>query len=135
MDKIIIKEALFRCSLGLSKEERNKKQEVLINAVLFVDTKKAGQEDDIKQSVNYSEVHGVIKDAAENNEYRLIEAMAEKISAAILNRFGMPEVMIKIEKPRALANRNVASVSVEITRKLKKYNKVGKNEKRHNKGT
>ena len=126
MDKIIIKEAAYRCNVGLSKEERNKKQEVVIDAVLFLDTKKAGQKDDIKHSVNYSEVHSVIKDAAENNEYRLIEAMAEKVSAAILSRFGMPKVAIKIEKPKALANRNVASVSVEITRKLKKDNKVEK---------
>ena len=127
MDRLIIKEAVCRCNLGFSKEERNKKQEVLIDAVLFLDTKKAGQEDDIKHIVNYSDVHRVIKETAENNEYRLMEAMAEKISAAILSNFSIPKVMIKIEKPRALANRKVASVYVEITRKPdKKNSRVGK---------
>ena len=55
MDKIIIKDAKFLCNIGMSSEERRKKQEIFVDIELFLNTKKAAQTDDIKDTVNYLE--------------------------------------------------------------------------------
>lgn len=116
MDKIIINEAHLLCNIGVSKEERKKKQEIIIDAELFLDIKKASQTDDIKNAANYSEVYEFLKDAAQKKEYKLIETLAEEIAESILNKFPIEKITVRVKKPAALANRNVKSVAVEITR-------------------
>ena len=116
MDKIIIKDAKFSCNIGVSKKERGKKQEIFIDAVLFFDAKKPGKTDRIEDTSNYSEIYNLIKKTAEDEEYNLIEAMAENISEKILGNFSANAVLVKVKKPSALADRNVKYAAVEIIR-------------------
>ena len=117
MDKVIIKEAQFMCNIGVSKEERAKKQNIVVDVELFLNLEKASSTDDIKHTINYSEIHSLMKDIAEEKEYKLIEALAENIAKEILNKFSVKKVRVRIKKPEALANRNVKYVAVEILRK------------------
>ena len=121
MDKIIIKSANFLCNIGITPEERGKKQEIIVDAELFLDMKKMPKpfflSDDIKKTVNYSEVYELIKSIAENKEYHLIETLAENIAKAVLNKFPVKEVLVRVKKPKALADRNVEYVAVEIMKK------------------
>ena len=116
MDKIIIKEARFLCNIGVSKKERNEKQEIISDVELSLDVRKASQTDNIKYAVNYSEVYSLLKNIAEKKEYKLIETMAEDIAKEILNKFSVENVLIKIKKPDALADKNVKYTAVEIIR-------------------
>lgn len=116
MDKIIIKNACFLCNAGVSQEERRKKQEIFIDIELFLDIKKVSQTDDINKAINYSTIHNSIKNLIENKEYKLIEAIAEDIAKNILENFAISEVLVRIKKPQALADRNVSYVGVEIIR-------------------
>ena len=116
MDKIIIKEAKFMCNIGVTREERRKKQKVLVDIELFLDTKKAAKTDSIKDTINYSYAYGLIKKMAERKEYSLIEAMAEGIAKGILHSFKIPKVLVRIKKPKALADRNVKYAAVEVIR-------------------
>lgn len=121
MYKITIKSAKFFCSIGITPEERKKKQEIMIDVELFLNTKKTAKpfflSDDIKHTINYSEVHNSLKNIAENKEYNLIEALAENIAKEILNKFKIDKILVSVKKPKALANRNVEYVAVEIIRK------------------
>lgn len=116
MDKIIIKEARFLCNIGVSENEGAKKQLVAIDAELFLNLKKASSSDDIKHTVDYSEVHSIIKDVAENKRCKLMEAMAENIAKEILNRFSVKKIIVRVKKPMALSKKNVKYVAIEITR-------------------
>lgn len=116
MDKIIIKGAQFRCNIGVSKEERAKKQNIVVDAELLLGIKKAASTDDIKHTINYSEIHSLIKDIAEKKEYRLIETLAENIAKGILKNSPAKKVFIRVKKPMALAKKNVRYAAVEITR-------------------
>lgn len=116
MDRIIIKEARFMCNVGVSEKEREKKQLVVIDAELFLYLKKASSSDDIKNTVNYSELHSVMKNVAENKRYKLIEAMAENIAKEILNNFSVKKIIVRVMKPSALSKKNVKYAAVEITR-------------------
>ena len=117
MDKIIIKEARFSCNIGASQKEINKKQEIFVDAELFLDAKKAAQTDNINYAVNYSEVYDLIKNIIGMKKYKLIEAMAENIAKGILNKFFVQKVIVKVKKPEALADRDVKYAAVEIIRK------------------
>jgi FolB domain-containing protein len=52
-DQIHIKDLQLRTIIGINAEERRDRQDVLLNLVLYVDTRPAGATDDIAQTVNY----------------------------------------------------------------------------------
>lgn len=116
MDKLIMQDAQFLCNIGVSPKERKLKQEIIIDAELFLDAKKAAQKDNIKNAVNYSEVYGLIKKTVEGKKYKLIETMAEDTARGILKNFDIRKVLIRIGKPSALAGKNVKYLAVEILR-------------------
>ena len=104
------------CNIGVSQEERAKKQNIVVDAELFLNIRNASATDDIKQAVNYSEIHSLIKKIAEKKEYKLIEALAENIAEEILKNYQVKKVIIHVKKPMALAKKNVKYAAVEITR-------------------
>lgn len=116
MDKIIIKKARFKCNIGISREERAKKQNIIIDVELFLNLRKASSTDDIKNSVDYSKIHSLIKSIAEKKEHKLIEALAENIANAVLKNFPAKKAVVKVVKPMALAKKNVKYAAVEIAR-------------------
>jgi len=111
MDKIIIKDAIFFCNIGVSFKERGKKQKIFVDVELFLDTRKAAKTDDLKYTVNYSDVFSLVKNIAEKKEYKLIETLANKIAEIILDKFTAKKIIVKVKK--RLPNMDAA---VEITR-------------------
>lgn len=110
MDKIKIN-STFSCNIGVTSKERAKKQKIEINAELFFDTRKAADSDDIKDTVNYSDVYSLMKNISENKEYRLIETLANDIAESILDKFD-------VEKVNVAANKKLPdfNASAEISR-------------------
>lgn len=53
MDRILIKDLLARCILGITAEERREKQDVLISVALSLDLAPAGRSDRVEDGVNY----------------------------------------------------------------------------------
>src|SRR5262252_9292792 len=102
MDRIRIEDLRVRCILGIGPEERRERQDVLISATLFVDLRQAGRRDRVEDSVDYRAVKKEILAAAEASEYRLAEALAEKIAEVCLRHEGVDRVALRVEKPGAL---------------------------------
>lgn len=117
MDKIIIEGASFQARVGVSDEERRRRQEIVVNLQAFVDTRGAGRQDDLDASVSYVEIHEVAARIISAKPYRLIEAIAEDVAAAILQSFAaVSGVVVRVAKPAALGERGVRLTAVEITR-------------------
>jgi 2-amino-4-hydroxy-6-hydroxymethyldihydropteridine diphosphokinase len=114
MDKIIIRDLLVRCIIGLNEDERREKQDVIINAVLFTDLSGAGASDEFEDTVDYRSIKKKIYKAVVESEYFLIEALAEKVAGLCLEPGGVRKVVVTVDKPGAL--RFAKSVAVEITR-------------------
>lgn len=114
MDKIYIRDLLIRCIIGIKEEERVKKQDVVINIILFVDFQSAAKSDSIEDTVDYSDLKKQIFEAVENSQYYLIEAMAEQVANICLGHSKVQKVQVLVEKPGAL--RFTKSVGVEIER-------------------
>ncbi len=114
MDRILIKDLLVRCVLGISTEERREKQDVLISVALSVDLAKAGHSDRSEDSVDYRAVKKEILSTVEASQYHLAEALAERVAETCLSHAGVQRVQVTVEKPHAL--RFARSVAVEIER-------------------
>ena len=115
MDKIYVRDLLVRCIVGIYDWEKEKKQDVLINIVLYTDLAKAGSSDAIEDTVDYKKLRNNIIAAVEDTQFSLIEALAERVSGICLADTKVRQVDVTVDKPGAL--RFARSVAVEITRR------------------
>jgi len=120
MDKIIIKDLLLRGIIGINEDERTNKQDILINIVMYADTRKASVSDDIKDAVNYRTITKRIIAHVEESADFLVEKLVNDIARIILTEFEVEQVRVRLEKPGAL--RFADSVGVEIERRRADYN-------------
>ena len=114
LDRIRIRELSIRCIVGVNDWEREKKQDILINLRLFVDTRAAGESDDVGDSLNYRTLTKAIIRYVEDSSHYLVEALAAAIARISIVEFGAERVEVRVEKLGAL--RFARSVGVEIER-------------------
>jgi D-erythro-7,8-dihydroneopterin triphosphate epimerase len=114
-DRIFIRDLVIRCIIGVDEQERQEKQDVVIHLTLDVDLRKAGQTDALSDSVDYSALKKRIVLVAESSQYRLIEALAQRIAQECLTYERVDCVRVAVEKPGAL--RLARTVGVEIVRR------------------
>jgi FolB domain-containing protein len=113
-DRILIKDLMLRCILGLTDEERREKQDVLINLILWTDFTAAAGSDSIEDAVDYRAIKKEIVSFVEASQYHLAETLADRIASLCLKRAAVEQVQVTVEKPTAL--RFAHSVGVEIVR-------------------
>lgn len=114
LDKIFIRDLLVRCIVGIYPEERREKQDVIVNIILHADLTKAGQSDDIEDTVNYKTIKKEVLAMVQTSEFLLIEKLATEITRIALQDSLVQRVDVSIDKPGAL--RFARSVAVEISR-------------------
>jgi FolB domain-containing protein len=114
LDQIFITDLLARGVIGISAAEREKPQEILINLVLFVNTRKAGKSDNLEDSVNYRTIAKRALAHAETAARQTVEALAEDLARLCLEEAAVEKVRVRVEKPGAV--RFSRSVGVEIER-------------------
>lgn len=118
MDKININNLKIFAHHGVLAEEKKNGQYFFVSATLFVDTYKAGINDDLALTVNYDEVSHLINNIMTNNTYDLIETAANVIAASILKAYELVnEVLITIKKPSAPIALDFEDVSVCVHKK------------------
>jgi D-erythro-7,8-dihydroneopterin triphosphate epimerase len=113
-DRIFIEDLLLRCVVGLYDWERKTPQDVVFNIVLGVDLRRAGQTDDLSDTVDYKAIKKSVIAMVEVSSFQLVESLAERISAICLAQAGVKKVQVRVDKPGAL--RFARSVGVEIRR-------------------
>jgi len=115
LDRIVIKDLRLRCIIGTNEEERHQPQDVLLNLTLFTDTRRAGQSDDLADTVNYQTLTDRIAAQVEKSHYFLLEALAASIAHLCLAEVGVERVIVQVEKPGALRRARSAGVVVDRT--------------------
>ncbi len=115
LDKIHIRDLRLRCIIGVYPEERTNKQDVNIQITLFTDLRRAGQSDDLNDTVDYKTIKRKVVDMVEQSSFILVERLAQAIADICLEAPRVEKVRITVEKPGAL--RFARTVAVEIERK------------------
>lgn len=117
MDTIHIDRLKIFAHHGVFREEKQKGQEFIVNAVLHTDTEKAGLRDDLNETVNYAEVCKTIHEVMTKNTYDLIETAAQECAYAVLRGYDrVCGIDIEIQKPDAPIDMDFGYVSVKISR-------------------
>jgi len=113
-DSIFVKDLLLRGIIGVNDWEREVEQDILVNLTLTADLSRAGQTDDLADTVNYRTVTKKIIAHVEGAQRFTLEALAADIAAICLAEPGVRRAWVRVEKPGAL--RFARSVGVEIER-------------------
>lgn len=102
-------------------QERILGQKFLVNATLTANLQKAGETDDLEDTVSYAAVYTDIKTIVEGKPHLLIESVAETIATKILDSHKFVEdVRIRVEKPHVAVEGVVESLGIEIFRTQKR---------------
>jgi len=116
MDRILLHGIQFHAHHGVHEEERKLGQRFLVDVELVLDLREAGRRDDLAASVEYGQVYALVVEIGAREQFRLLEALAERIAAAILERFPARHVTVRVTKPSPPIPGVIGGVSVEIAR-------------------
>jgi FolB domain-containing protein len=107
---IRIKNLALKAIVGVNAWEQLKPQKVVINVEIEFDGEKAGETDSFEDTVDYKKIKKRILRIVEESRCRLLEALARRISDAILEEPRVLKATVEVDKPKAL--RFAESVSV-----------------------
>lgn len=117
MDYIEIKGLEVMACHGVLARESFQEQPFVADICLGVDLKKAGETDDLKDTVNYAAVAKLVADRMVEGNEQLLECMAARIADAILAAYKpVQEVTLCLKKPQAPMEAVFDYVAVKICR-------------------
>jgi dihydroneopterin aldolase len=115
-DRILIHGIQFHGYHGVHEEERKLGQRFLVDVEILLDLTEAGRRDDLAASVDYERVHALVMEIGTREQFRLLEALAERVASAVLEQFHVQRVTVRATKASPPLPGVVGSVSVEIAR-------------------
>lgn len=115
-DKIVIKDMVFYAYHGVFDAERELGQRFEVDIELHLDLRQIGRSDDIDLTINYVDVYTIIKDLVEEQEFHLVEGLAETIADQILDSYKLQGVTVRVRKPHVPIGGITGGVEIEIHR-------------------
>ena len=117
IDKISIKNLELFAKHGMFPEENSLGQKFIISAELFTDFRMAGKLDELENSLDYGRNCHIIRRFVEDNTFRLIETVAERLAEKLLlENPALHRIKLEIKKPWAPVAMHLETISVEIER-------------------
>jgi FolB domain-containing protein len=114
LDQVLIRDLSVQGIIGINPSERINKQEILVNATLYTDTRPAAASDNIDDAVNYRTISKRMIAHIEQGEPLLVERLVQELADICLEDPRVQWVTISVEKPGAV--RFSKSVGIKITR-------------------
>ena len=102
-DVILIEGIQIPAALGVTAAERKMRRPVTLDLELERELARAGRSDRIGDTVHYKRVFEVVEDVAGNQAHKLVEALAQRIADAVLERFELDAITVRVRKPSPIA--------------------------------
>ncbi len=116
MDSITITGITAQGTHGVLDFEKKRPQTFVVDVRLFLDLSAAGRDDDLAETVDYGQIARRIASVIEGPHCDLIEALADRIAAAVLRSDPVRQVTVTVHKPHAPVTVPFSDVAVRITR-------------------
>ena len=117
LDRIQIHDLLVRGILGIKPDEREKRQDILVNTTLWADTRAAAQSEKIDDAVNYRTICKAMIAHIEQEKPFLVERLVHELAQICFESDKRVEaVEIRVEKPGALRFANSVGITIYRTR-------------------
>ena len=117
----------LRTFIGFNPEEREKKQDVVINIEINYAINEAALDDDVDQALNYKNITKQVIDHVENGSFLLLEKLVADVLCICSEHDSVTEAKVTIDKPHAL--RFADSVSLTLAYDASKERKLNLLEK------
>lgn len=114
MDKVFISGLEVLCTIGAYEWEKGIRQKLVFDLEMDFDNRPAGLQDDLALALDYATVASRVTALVQSEPVELVETMAERVAALILQQFPVPKVRVRVTKPTAVVT--ARGVGVEIVR-------------------
>ena len=113
MDIVFIQDLKVDATIGIYDWERKIKQTLAFDVEMATDIRTAAETDAIKDALNYKAVSKRILAFVEASDYQLVETLAEKVAALILDEFAVPWLRLTLYKPGAVRGSRAVGIRIE----------------------
>lgn len=101
---------------GVDSAEREHGQYFVIDIDAEADLEEAGRSDRLDQTVDYSPLIIQVRRIVSQEQFDLIEALAERVAQAVLEHPRVRSTTVRVAKPNPPIDADLDSVQIEITR-------------------
>jgi dihydroneopterin aldolase len=117
MDRMMLKRMVFYGYHGVYPEENRLGQKYIVDLDLRLDLSRAAQSDDVADTINYADIHAVVKAIVEGAPVKLIETLTEKIASALFGTYtSIIKATVSVTKPNPPFDITFDGVTVELRR-------------------
>ena len=102
---------------GVLEHERREGQRFLVDLELDLADKTAAETDRIEDAVDYRDVVATAVEVSDARAYHLLEALASALADALLTRFPVTRVRVRVRKPDVELARPVDHAAVVVERR------------------
>ena len=117
-DHVFIEGLEIEALIGIYDWERRIRQTLVFDIEMAFDNRVPAATDDIALTLNYKDVSKRLVEYVGQSGFGLVETLAERCAAIILDEFGVARVRLKLSKPGAV--RGARAVGVVIEREKEK---------------
>ncbi len=113
MDIVFLHGLKIDTVIGIWEWERKIRQTVVIDLEMAADIRKAAASDSIDDALNYKRVAKRLQEFVADSEFQLVETLAERVAAIVMDEFGVSWVRVKLNKPGAIRGARDVGVVIE----------------------
>jgi dihydroneopterin aldolase len=116
-DRLIIAGLEFHGHCGITREEQESGQRIVLDLDLAYDVARAAASDQLRDAIDYASVANRLAEIGRKERFQLIETLAERLARILLEEFGAREVRLRVKKPHPPIEVIKDYAAVEILRK------------------
>ncbi|MBC8322511.1 MAG: dihydroneopterin aldolase [Candidatus Marinimicrobia bacterium] len=117
MGIIRLKNMQFYGYHGVSESEKHLGGKFEVDVEMKTNLQEAFASDNLESTIDYEAIYKTVDNCVKNDNYYLIESLANSIAIEILAQFSVSEITVRVRKPHAPINGMLDTVEVEISRK------------------
>lgn len=115
-DHVFIEGLEIDALIGIYDWERRVRQTLVFDLEMAFDNRVPAASDDIADTLNYKDVSRRIEDFVAQSGFGLVETLAERVAAIVLDEFPVRRLRLKLSKPGAVRGARAVGVVIERSR-------------------
>src|SRR5690606_32320379 len=112
-DTVFIEGLEIEALIGIYDWERRIRQPLVFDIEMAFDNRVPAATDDIAKTLNYKDVSKRLIEYVGQSGFGLVETLAERCAAIILDEFGVSHVRLKLNKPGAVRGARAVGAIIE----------------------
>jgi dihydroneopterin aldolase len=112
-DTVFIEGLEIDTLIGIYEWERRIRQPLVFDIEMAFDNRVPAATDDIARTLNYKDVSKRLMEYVGQSSFGLVETLAERCAAILLEEFGVSHVRLKLSKPGAVRGARAVGVIIE----------------------